>query len=169
MQEFLSLLQGLPKPLKYLAGAVLLIPLGYFLIRLLGLEKYWWLFLLGLLVVVAAVVLFEQLREGREKQKGKAFEGELRKDSQTAGASKEEVREALKDLSVKWLEAVQNLKGAGLDIYSLPWYLLIGEPQSGKSTTCLLYTSDAAEDRLCVDLGGRRIIKKKKKKKQAHK
>ena len=27
---------------------------------------------------------------------------------------------------------------------------------------CLLYTSDAADDRLCVDLGGRRIIKKKK-------
>src|SRR5450756_3104146 len=33
---------------------------------------------------------------------------------------------------------------------------------------CLLYTSDAADDLLCVDLGGRRIIKKKKKK-QAHK
>src|SRR5680860_1902258 len=30
------------------------------------------------------------------------------------------------------------------------------------STTCLLYTSDAADDLLCVDLGGRRIIKKKK-------
>ena len=27
---------------------------------------------------------------------------------------------------------------------------------------CLLYTSDAADDLLCVDLGGRRIIKKKK-------
>src|SRR5450756_2299228 len=26
--------------------------------------------------------------------------------------------------------------------------------------TCLLYTSDAADDLLCVDLGGRRIIKK---------
>src|SRR5680860_967840 len=25
-------------------------------------------------------------------------------------------------------------------------------------TTCLLYTSDAADDLLCVDLGGRRII-----------
>eukprot|EP00657_Telonema_sp_P-1_P009506 TRINITY_DN373_c0_g1_i17.p1 TRINITY_DN373_c0_g1~~TRINITY_DN373_c0_g1_i17.p1 ORF type:complete len:179 (-),score=66.95 TRINITY_DN373_c0_g1_i17:95-631(-) len=32
--------------------------------------------------------------------------------------------------------------------------------------TCLLYTSDAADDLLCVDLGGRRIIKKKKKKKK---
>ena len=31
---------------------------------------------------------------------------------------------------------------------------------------CLLYTSDAADDSLRVDLGGRRIIKKKKKKKQ---
>ena len=32
---------------------------------------------------------------------------------------------------------------------SLPW-------------TCLLYTSDAADERSSVDLGGRRIIKKKK-------
>ena len=30
--------------------------------------------------------------------------------------------------------------------------------------TCLLYTSDAADDGESVDLGGRRIIKKKKKK-----
>ena len=29
---------------------------------------------------------------------------------------------------------------------------------------CLLYTSDAADDLLCVDLGGRRIIKKKNNK-----
>eukprot|EP00825_Cyclidium_porcatum_P007925 TRINITY_DN13978_c0_g1_i2.p1 TRINITY_DN13978_c0_g1~~TRINITY_DN13978_c0_g1_i2.p1 ORF type:complete len:135 (-),score=25.89 TRINITY_DN13978_c0_g1_i2:83-487(-) len=28
---------------------------------------------------------------------------------------------------------------------------------------CLLYTSDAADDMQCVDLGGRRIIKKKKR------
>ena len=32
------------------------------------------------------------------------------------------------------------------------------------ATACLLYTSDAADDLLCVDLGGRRIIKKKKEK-----
>ena len=34
----------------------------------------------------------------------------------------------------------------------------------GLSLICLLYTSDAADDLLCVDLGGRRIIKKKQKK-----
>ena len=33
----------------------------------------------------------------------------------------------------------------------------------GRVTSCLLYTSDAADERSSVDLGGRRIIKKKKK------
>src|SRR5680860_1891472 len=40
----------------------------------------------------------------------------------------------------------------------------LGTNPSPESCSCLLYTSDAADDLLCVDLGGRRIIKKKKKK-----
>ena len=32
-----------------------------------------------------------------------------------------------------------------------------------RTLSCLLYTSDAADERSSVDLGGRRIIKKKKK------
>ena len=35
-----------------------------------------------------------------------------------------------------------------------------------RGNPCLLYTSDAADERSSVDLGGRRIIKKKKKIKQ---
>ena len=34
---------------------------------------------------------------------------------------------------------------------------------------CLLYTSDAADDLLCLDLGGRRSITKKKKKHKKYK
>ena len=37
-----------------------------------------------------------------------------------------------------------------------------GDDEAGRRG-CLLYTSDAADDLLCVDLGGRRIIKKKNK------
>ena len=33
-------------------------------------------------------------------------------------------------------------------------------------SSCLLYTSDAADDLLCVDLGGRRIINTKKNEQQ---
>ena len=44
--------------------------------------------------------------------------------------------------------------------------VLVGPSGCGKSTVlrmiCLLYTSDAADERSSVDLGGRRIIKKKK-------
>src|SRR5450756_2789743 len=57
------------------------------------------------------------------------------------------------------------------------WKLSVPRAQAGKPAwtrhyrigsrptrckACLLYTSDAADDLLCVDLGGRRIIKKKK-------
>ena len=40
------------------------------------------------------------------------------------------------------------------------WRMLL--PVPAQPVLCLLYTSDAADDLLCVDLGGRRIIKKKK-------
>ena len=48
---------------------------------------------------------------------------------------------------------------------------LAGQTVDGRDATnelsyCLLYTSDAADDLLCVDLGGRRIIKKKHDKEQ---
>ena len=37
-----------------------------------------------------------------------------------------------------------------------------GHPPGEQPVDCLLYTSDAADERSSVDLGGRRIIKKKK-------
>ena len=39
-------------------------------------------------------------------------------------------------------------------------------PQAAALSGCLLYTSDAADERSSVDLGGRRIIKKKKRRKK---
>mgnify|MGYP002685400026 CR=1 FL=1 len=47
--------------------------------------------------------------------------------------------------------AKQKRDGSGWDVK-----VGFAEPRS-----CLLYTSDAADDLPCVDLGGRRIIKKK--------
>ena len=41
----------------------------------------------------------------------------------------------------------------------------INSPKFHLPTPCLLYTSDAADERSSVDLGGRRIINKKTKKK----
>ena len=62
-----------------------------------------------------------------------------------------------------------SIFAVGLDV-ALPEHVIVRSVQG-----CLLYTSDAADERSSVDLGGRRIIKKKKnqkkkqKKKQRHK
>ena len=53
-----------------------------------------------------------------------------------------------------------NIQRALLDI-TRPQFNLIHFGGLGLAKVCLLYTSDAADDLLCVDLGGRRIIKKK--------
>eukprot|EP00826_Nyctotherus_ovalis_P020807 TRINITY_DN1659_c0_g1_i1.p1 TRINITY_DN1659_c0_g1~~TRINITY_DN1659_c0_g1_i1.p1 ORF type:complete len:442 (+),score=54.06 TRINITY_DN1659_c0_g1_i1:172-1326(+) len=43
------------------------------------------------------------------------------------------------------------------------WFAAYNIEYDVRYKICLLYTSDAADDMQCVDLGGRRIIKKKKK------
>ena len=43
------------------------------------------------------------------------------------------------------------------------WQVLPTPNEVDQFTDCLLYTSDAADERSSVDLGGRRIIKKKKR------
>src|SRR5450756_3110478 len=51
-----------------------------------------------------------------------------------------------------------RFKRIGLEAGPLSQWLYSALAEAG---FCLLYTSDAADDLLCVDLGGRRIIKKK--------
>ena len=64
---------------------------------------------------------------------------------------------------------LQDLDGQVLDTHSIAAgldYPGVGPEQSFLSATrraryCLLYTSEAADDLLCVELGGSRIIQKK--------
>ena len=55
--------------------------------------------------------------------------------------------------------AVKIAIGRGVDLAELPLAEL--QALNASITACLLYTSDAADERSSVDLGGRRIIKKK--------
>ena len=60
--------------------------------------------------------------------------------------------------------SVVALRQAQGDTMSASRHSPLPTPYSTPSTRCLLYTSDAADERSSVDLGGRRIIKKKKHK-----
>src|SRR5450756_3243104 len=57
-----------------------------------------------------------------------------------------------------------NVAAGSLYGYRLLWVVSL----STLMLICLLYTSDAADDLLCVDLGGRRIIKKNKKQRKIY-
>jgi len=58
----------------------------------------------------------------------------------------------------------KDVPAGSYTIFTVPnqhkWTLVISK-RTGEWGICLLYTSDAADDMQCVDLGGRRIIKKK--------
>src|SRR5678816_1241927 len=65
---------------------------------------------------------------------------------------KKGVNERINESMLRWFGHVESMNDSRL----------VKRMYSG----CLLYTSDAADERSSVDLGGRRIIKKKKKKKK---
>ena len=54
-----------------------------------------------------------------------------------------------------------HLLDAEQETWKRVFELIMQERYSTLSDSCLLYTSDAADERSSVDLGGRRIIKKK--------
>ena len=65
-----------------------------------------------------------------------------------------------------WSDVMQH----GLGITSaILWKRSAVQDAGGWDATCLLYTSDAADERSSVDLGGRRIIKKQKIEKKTEK
>ena len=66
----------------------------------------------------------------------------------------------IRDRVYNLVDALGDMQGLAVDVIRL-------SPQScdmAQIIDCLLYTSDAADERSSVDLGGRRIIKKKKEK-----
>ena len=73
----------------------------------------------------------------------------------------QERREKLKKLKEKIFAESENLYQALWQDYKKPREE--ADLAEVLPVICLLYTSDAADERSSVDLGGRRIIKKKKK------
>ena len=77
---------------------------------------------------------------------------------------KAEIKVELLPKYAAWAEGVLAAGGAQQDdvlMYVMLWRIDAGD-YAGALEICLLYTSDAADDLLCVDIGGRRIVKKKK-------
>ncbi|MEM7353140.1 MAG: type VI secretion protein IcmF/TssM N-terminal domain-containing protein [Acidobacteriota bacterium] len=121
---------------KWLTTIAILMPLIFFGSRYLGLPTNISIFLMiGAVVLVLLMWLVGNLRTLQNRKKSQEFENDLGRHNRSAAASKEEIQQAVDDLSEQWGTAMRELKEHRVSIYDLPWFLLIGEPQSGKTTT----------------------------------
>ena len=108
----------------------------------------------------------QDLAQIKEKEKMITLQSS---DSEISKSRKDKIREDIKYINTL-LEANKQkiaslnaqLKKAGVTMKALEDKVATLEASVKQYESCLLYTSDAADDLLCVDLGGRRIIKKKK-------
>ena len=77
------------------------------------------------------------------------------------GSSLSDIAPDFPDTAFAWGTTVDTFQDQGItNVYA--YEARSEEGGFVQGVICLLYTSDAADDLLCVDLGGRRIIKKKK-------
>ncbi len=136
MSKLLSLLRS---PLSAIAGVLIFVGIiGFYLTRL-GLNmgsKYIFLALGGILLIVLLIAGIYYLWRFLEKRRGKKMEDEL--GNQEAMAKKQQRRQAklaVQDIQSRWADTLATLKASKVNMYDLPWFLLIGEPQSGKTTT----------------------------------
>ncbi len=89
----------------------------------------------GLAVIAALAAAWKLVQKKRAGKKAKPLERDLAGNAAAApsGVSEPAKRAALDDLRKRFDEGVEKFRDAGKNIYSLPWYLLVGEPGSGKT------------------------------------
>lgn len=103
-------------------------------------QSYWVAFLiLGILLAITlvSVLVLRYLKRFRQK---KFVEHIIAQDDLLAQKAKNEEYSRLQDLREKWNAAISFLKDShvgknGNPIYQLPWYLIIGETDAGKSSS----------------------------------
>ena len=130
------------KSLKWIliAGGVLLVGLVVFGV-VLALDWPWWVALCLLLLIAAAGAGIALLRALMLRRREQNFVQEvIEQDKNLLRAMSGKEREHLAQLQNRWKEGIATLKGShlkrqGNPLYVLPWYLVIGESGSGKTTS----------------------------------
>ncbi len=97
--------------------------------------KYILLCVGGILLVIILLLIVYLLWRNLQNQRASRMEGALGEAMKSKELQKEQIKAAIGSLRERWDQAVKTLKASGVNIYGLPWVLIIGEPQSGKTTT----------------------------------
>ena len=96
---------------------------------------FWFVTVVGTMTVLSFLGMGWKGLRGRKKQRqAEEFEGALK---ETAGGWGEEDDAAeiqrLDDLRANFQKGIDTFREYGKDVYSMPWYVIVGEPGSGKT------------------------------------
>lgn len=90
---------------------------------------------IGLLIVALAVFVWRLYVKMQARKRARALNSQLSENSSAApSAISDPARRAkLDDLRQNFSKGIEKFRAAGKDLYSLPWYVVCGEPGSGKT------------------------------------
>src|SRR5579871_2816754 len=131
-----SMLGSIPKPIKMVL-LYLTVTVGvYAAFKYANLDAGTKTFLIIVLVLLALVTgAYYGWKAWKQKQQNEQFGGEISQHSAATprGVSDPGQRARLDDLRKKFQSGVEAYKSRGKDLYKLPWYVIVGEPGSGKT------------------------------------
>lgn len=137
MNPRISSFMNLPTPIK----AVLLVVSGgsvmsaiWLLFRGASLQVF--LFLgIGIVVVVLLLLLYRFLLKWHKKRRAAPMERGVLSSASTApqGISDAAHMARVDDLRKKFEDGIEKFRAAGKNLYDFPWYMIVGEPGSGKT------------------------------------
>jgi hypothetical protein len=134
MLRGISTFTNLPTPLK--VGLVVASGGGTLAVfRLIFSPSVFWIVLIGLALVALFLAGYWRLLKYLKKRKAAPMERDLLTSSSATpqGISEPANVAKLDDLRKKFEEGTRKFQSAGKSLYSFPWYVIVGEPGSGKT------------------------------------
>jgi hypothetical protein len=88
---------------------------------------------LGILIVALILGLYLLLVFWVRRRKAAELRGEIATSAANRGVTDTAARGRLEDLRRNFAKGIEKFESAGKDFYGLPWYVIAGEPGSGKT------------------------------------
>ncbi len=94
-----------------------------------------YLLLIAVAIAGAVFALYKVISKKMSKRKAKPFEEKMAESASAtpSGVSDPGSRAKLDDLRKRFEEGISVFKEHGKDLYTMPWYVIVGEPGSGKT------------------------------------
>ncbi|KPA19403.1 type VI secretion protein IcmF [Candidatus Magnetomorum sp. HK-1] len=89
--------------------------------------------LIGMLIAALIIIFIYYLYKNYEAHRQQKLDAELEKKA-IEKQRKDRLEKNVASLKSNWQQAMEDLKRSSINIYDLPWFMMIGEPQSGKTT-----------------------------------